>query len=188
MKHVMHSRKATQGVHDYSIEIERVRFKFVDVGGARFQRMKWSEEFNGATIVLFMVESNGFDKFPREDHVTNRIVESVNVFETIVNGPWFRHVSVVVLFNNTDLLKDKIQHKSIKDYFSDFQGDPRRLKDVQDFLVHMFDSVRQDKSTDVSYFFITSVDTKDVRETFNVIIREKIPMLQLRVMKEFEDM
>ena len=52
--------------------------------------------------------------------MTNRLVESVNIFDTIVNNRCFRQVSIILFFNKTDLLTDKIKEKSIKDYFPDF--------------------------------------------------------------------
>ena len=165
----MRSRKATRGIEEYRCNIGGVPYRFVDVGGARSQRQKWFQVFDEVAIVLLMVESSGFDKCLLEDRVTNRVVESVNVFDSIVNNRIFRRVPVVVLFNNTDALKEKIKYRSIKDYFPDFQGDPHKLKDVQDFLVQLYDSVRRVKSSDFLYHFISSVDTDDVKATFDIV-------------------
>ena len=170
----MHSRRASRGLSEYRCNIGGVPYRFIDVGGTRSQRQKWFETFDEVRILLFMVESSGFDKCLLEDRMTNRIVESVNLFDTIVNNRCFRGVRIVVLFNNTDILKEKIKYRSIKDYFPDFEGDPHRLKDVQDFLVQLYDSVRQDKSSDFLYHFISSVDTEDVKATFE-IVRGEIP-------------
>ncbi len=116
----MHSRKATRGIHEYTIDIKGVPFRFVDVGGQRSQRQKWFQCFDEVTSILFLISSSAFDQTLLEDRVTNRLVESVNIFDTIVNNRCFRQVSIILFFNKTDLLIEKIKEKSIKDYFPEF--------------------------------------------------------------------
>lgn len=66
-----------------------------------------------------------------EDRRTNRLVESMNIFETIVNNKLFLNVSIILFLNKTDLLVDKIRTVNICKNFPEFRGDPRRLEDVQ---------------------------------------------------------
>ena len=165
----MHARKATRGVQEYNIDIKGVPFKFVDVGGQRSQRQKWFQCFDEVTSILFLVASSAFDQCLLEDRMTNRIVESVNIFDTIVNNRCFRSVSVILFFNKTDLLVEKVRHKSIRDHFTDFQGDPHKLSDVQEFLVILFNSVRQDKSQELYRHFTTATDTKNIKVVFNIV-------------------
>ena len=117
----MHARKATRGIQEYIIDIRGVPFRFVDVGGQRSQRQKWFQCFDEVTSILFLVSSSAFDQTILEDRVTNRLVESVNIFDTIVNNRCFRSVSIILFFNKTDLLAKKVKVKSIADYFTDFQ-------------------------------------------------------------------
>ena len=112
--------------------------------------------------------------------MTNRIVESVNMFDTIVNNRCFRSISVILIFNKTDLLVEKIRHKSIRDHFPDFQGDPRKLEDVQEYLVIMFNSVRQDKSQQLYPHFTTATDTKNINKVFTIIINDIILMKNIQ--------
>lgn len=66
-----------------------------------------------------------------EDRQTNRLVESMNIFEAIVNNRLFLNVSIILFLNKTDLLAEKIRTVDIRKYFPQFTGDPRRLEDVQ---------------------------------------------------------
>lgn len=66
-----------------------------------------------------------------EDRQTNRLVESMNIFETIVNNKLFLNVSIILFLNKTDLLVEKIRTVDIRKNFPEFRGDPRRLEDVQ---------------------------------------------------------
>lgn len=55
---------------------------------------------------------------------TNRLEESKNIFDSIVNNIIFRRVSIILFMNKTDLLADKLERKetNIKHYFSNFTG------------------------------------------------------------------
>lgn len=55
---------------------------------------------------------------------TNRLHESRNIFDTIVNNIIFRSVSFILFLNKTDLLAEKLRtagKPSIADYFPDYQ-------------------------------------------------------------------
>ena len=83
-------------------------FKIVDVGGQRSQRQKWFQCFDNVDSILYLVASSAFDQNLLEDRVTNRLVESVNIFETIVNNRCFKNVSIILFLNKTDLLEVRL--------------------------------------------------------------------------------
>lgn len=130
--------------HDFVIK--KIPFKMVDVGGQRSQRQKWFQCFDGITSILFMVSSSEYDQVLMEDRRTNRLVESMNIFETIVNNKLFFNVSIILFLNKMDLLVEKVKSVSIKKHFPDFKGDPQRLEDAQRFLVQSFDRRRRNRS------------------------------------------
>jgi guanine nucleotide-binding protein subunit alpha-12 len=166
---VLHSRKATKGIVEHTFDIRGVPFKFVDVGGQRSQRQKWYQCFECVTSILFLVSSSEFDQVLFEDRKTNRLIESCNIFETIVNNKAFEKVSIILFLNKIDLLKEKIRQVSINDYFPQFVGNPRSLTDVQNFLLHMFDSRRRDKSTPLFHHLTTAVDTDNIKFVFQAV-------------------
>ena len=166
---VLHSRKATKNIVEYTIKIRGINFRFVDVGGQRSQRQKWFQCFDDVTAILFLVGSSEYDQKLLEDRRTNRLVESQNIFETIVNNECFKRVAIILFFNKTDLLEQKIYVKNIKDYFPSFYGDPEKLADVKEFLVDMFNSVRQNPSTDLYHHFTTATDTKNIKYVFQAV-------------------
>ncbi|NIG59947.1 guanine nucleotide-binding protein subunit alpha-12 isoform X3 [Pontoporia blainvillei] len=82
---ILLARKATKGIVEHDFVIKKIPFKMVDVGGQRSQRQKWFQCFDGITSILFMVSSSEYDQVLMEDRRTNRLVESMNIFETIVH-------------------------------------------------------------------------------------------------------
>lgn len=57
--------------------------------------------------------------------VQNRMRESLALFRTILELPWFQSASVILFLNKTDLLEDKITHSDLAAYFPSFPGNSR---------------------------------------------------------------
>lgn len=102
---------------------------------------------------------------------TNRLEESRNIFDTIVNNLVFRGVSIILFLNKTDLLVQKIHSgdSDVRTYFPQFSGDPRNLSDVQAFILGMFTSVKRDPRKPLFHHFTTAVDTENIKVVFNAV-------------------
>uniref|UniRef100_A0A8B9HC87 Guanine nucleotide binding protein (G protein), alpha 13b n=1 Tax=Astyanax mexicanus TaxID=7994 RepID=A0A8B9HC87_ASTMX len=182
---ILLARKPTKGIHEYDFEIKNVPFKMVDVGGQRSERRRWFECFDSVTSILFLVSSSEFDQVLMEDRLTNRLMESLNIFETIVNNRVFSNVSIILFLNKTDLLEEKVKTVAIKDYFSDFTGDPHNLEEVKDFLVTCFRNKRRDQQQKPLYHhFTTAINTENIRLVFrdvkDTILHDNLKQLMLQ--------
>uniref|UniRef100_A0A3Q3EPL7 Guanine nucleotide binding protein (G protein), alpha 13b n=1 Tax=Labrus bergylta TaxID=56723 RepID=A0A3Q3EPL7_9LABR len=182
---ILLARKPTKGIHEYDFEIKNVPFKMVDVGGQRSERRRWFECFDSVTSILFLVSSSEYDQVLMEDRLTNRLSESLNIFETIVNNRVFSNVSIILFLNKTDLLEEKVKQVSIKDYFPEFSGDPRSLTDVQRFLVECFRKKRREQQQKPLYHhFTTAINTENIRLVFrdvkDTILHDNLKQLMLQ--------
>ncbi|XP_029585039.1 guanine nucleotide-binding protein subunit alpha-13 [Salmo salar] len=182
---ILLARKPTKGIHEYDFEIKNVPFKMVDVGGQRSERRRWFECFDSVTSILFLVSSSEYDQVLMEDRQTNRLSESLNIFETIVNNRVFSNVSIILFLNKTDLLEDKVRSVSIKDYFPEYPGEPHSLVDVQRFLVDCFRGKRRDVTQKPLYHhFTTAINTENIRLVFrdvkDTILHDNLKQLMLQ--------
>ncbi|XGW35810.1 hypothetical protein V3C99_019193 [Haemonchus contortus] len=178
-KDILYCRKATRGICEHTFEINKIPFRFIDVGGQRSQRQKWFQCFTDITSILFMVASNEYDQVILEDRRTNRVVESRSVFETIVNNRAFSNVSIILFMNKSDLLKEKVPKSDIRQYFSDFTGDHLNVRDVQFFLVDKFETSRKDRARPFFYHYTTAIDTENIRRVF-IDVRDTILQQNLK--------
>lgn len=158
---------------------------FLDVGGQRSQRQKWYRCFDEAvTSILFLVSSSEFDQVLFEDRKTNRLIESCNIFETIVNNKAFAVVSIILFLNKMDLLIEKIRVADLHEFFPQFAGDPRNLPDVQQFELGMFDSRRRDRARPLFHHFTTAIDTENIKFVFqcvhDTILHDNLKSLMLQ--------
>ncbi|GBN08217.1 Guanine nucleotide-binding protein subunit alpha-13 [Araneus ventricosus] len=172
---ILHARKATKIITEFTITINEVPFCFIDVGGQRSQRQKWFQCFDCVTSILFLVSSSEFDQVLLEDRTTNRLLESRNIFETIVNHRAFSEVSFILFLNKTDLLKQKVESKTadISLYFPEYDGDPYKLEYVQRFILKLFESTRRDQNKGIFHHYTTAIDTENIKVVFNAV-RESI--------------
>ena len=207
---ILHARKATKAITEYCVMIQGVPFRFVDVGGQRSQRQKWFQCFDSVTSIIFFVASSEYDQILVEDQTTNRLLESLNIFDSIINNRCFVSVSMILFLNKSDILEEKIERVKelfvrrlesqidseqnsptssysigeITEYLSDFKGDPCSLKDVQEFMAKMFESVRRDKHKPMFTHCTTAVDTQNIKYVFEAvrttILRKNITALMLQ--------
>ncbi|GCB62519.1 guanine nucleotide-binding protein subunit alpha-12-like isoform X1 [Scyliorhinus torazame] len=166
---VLLARRATKGIVEHDFVIKGIPFKMVDVGGQRSQRQKWFQCFDGITSILFMASSSEYDQVLMEDRRTNRLVESMNIFETIVNNKLFSSVSIILFLNKMDLLVGKVKTVNIKKYFPNFEWDPHKLEDVQKYLVQCFNNKRRDRTKPLFHHFTTAIDTENIRFVFHAV-------------------
>jgi len=199
---ILYCRKTTKGINEFRMFISNVPFLFVDVGGQRTQRQKWFQCFDKVTAILFLASSSEFDQKLFEDKRVNRLEESRNIFDTIVNHRTFAQVSVILFLNKMDLLEDKVTRKKvdISQYFPEFDqietvrsyvnnkfgGDPLNVADVKNFILYLF-SVKQKfihSQRPIYHHFTTAVNTKNIQYVFTsvkeTILRKNLSALMLQ--------
>uniref|UniRef100_A0A6M2DIK8 Putative g-protein alpha subunit n=1 Tax=Xenopsylla cheopis TaxID=163159 RepID=A0A6M2DIK8_XENCH len=170
-KDILHCRKATKGIFEFSIRINNIPFLFVDVGGQRTQRQKWTQCFDSVTSILFLVSSSEFDQVLSEDRKTNRLEESRNIFDTIVNNIHFSGISIILFLNKSDLLTKKVTNPNtdIRWYYPQFSGNSHSVHDVQAFILSMFTRVKKNPKMSMYHHFTTAVDTQNIEVVFNSV-------------------
>lgn len=86
-----------------------ITFRVFDVGGQRGERKKWIHAFDDVTAILFIASLSEYDQVLAEDNQRNRLDESLDLFEGIVNLTWFQGAAVILFLNKCDLFEMKIK-------------------------------------------------------------------------------
>lgn len=120
-----------------------------------------------------------------EDRLTNRLRESLDIFETIVNNRVFINVSIILFLNKTDLLEEKVKSVPLKDYFPDYTGPEHSLPEIQAFMVECFRSKRREAALKPLYHhFTTAINTENIRLVFrdvkDTILHDNLKQLMLQ--------
>lgn len=197
LKDILYCRKTTKGVIEFNIEIDRVPFLFVDVGGQRTQRQKWFQCFESVTAILFLASCSEYDQVLLEDRRTNRLEESRKIFDTIVNNKIFSNISVILFLNKMDLLSAKVTQSDISKHFEEFSdmnlvreyapgfsGEWQDLEDVKKFILYYFLSARKFIGKPLYHHFTTAVDTNNIKNVFrdvkDTILKKNLDALLLQ--------
>lgn len=172
--------------------------RMFDVGGQRGERRKWIQVFDGISAVLFLVESSGFDTKIREDNETNRLQESLNLFEEVWLSRFLRESGFIIFLNKQDILKEKIERGShIEDFFPDFENyhpptlnsAPQNIDDTEELYLRVRCFIRdkfmaitnkatmnrrgtsanEPRSRGCFCHFTTATDTDNIKHVFDAV-------------------
>lgn len=86
---VLRARVRTTGIIETCFRYKDLTYRMFDVGGQRSERRKWISCFQECDAVVFVVALSGYDMKLYEDQDTNRIHESLTLFEAISNNKFF---------------------------------------------------------------------------------------------------
>ncbi len=106
---VLRARSRTTGVVESHFNIDGNQFHMFDVGGQRSERKKWIHCFEGVSCVLFVSAISSYNQLLYEDGKTNRLEESLNLFEEVCNYEWFKDSAIILFLNKRDLFQEKIK-------------------------------------------------------------------------------
>jgi len=118
---VIRAKVRTTGITETVFTVNATEFTMVDVGGQRSERRKWLHCFGDVTAVIFLVALNEYDMVLEEDNKTNRMEESLKLFQKLTGSQWFEQTSFILFLNKSDLFKDKIKKRPLVDFFEDYE-------------------------------------------------------------------
>lgn len=134
-------RQRTIGITENTFEIEKRKFKMVDVGGQRNERRKWIHAFDAVTCVIFVVALSEYDQVLAEIEDQNRMKESFKLFDDICNQRFFKDKPVMIFFNKSDIFAHKINDLKVNinvcELFQDYQGG-LNVETAQSFIIAKF--------------------------------------------------
>jgi hypothetical protein len=140
-----------------------------DVGGQRTHRKKWLYCFEDITAIIFCTAISEYDLTLEEDEEDNRMMESMQLFDSICNNKLFAKKSIVLFLNKTDLFREKIQTSPLTLCFPDYNGHPNSPMEAISFIKLKFQNLSQREKTKEIYVHLTcAIDTANIQWVFNV--------------------
>ncbi|CAM6022837.1 unnamed protein product [Sphagnum balticum] len=101
------------------------RYQLIRVGGKSSDRQKWLEMFEDIGVIIFCVALSDYDGAWPDSSGTlcNKMMQTRDLFESILKYPCFRDTPFVLLLNKNDVFEDKIFRGiplTACEWFSDF--------------------------------------------------------------------
>jgi len=174
---ILRSRVKTTSIIERQFIYGPLRFRMFDVGGQRNERRKWIHCFEGVHALVFVASLSEYDQTLFEDGETNRMEESLHVFESVCNSDWFGKTSIILFLNKVDLFKEKLAKKDLRCCFPDYAGG-NNFENAANFITQKYINVNKNKDKMIYTKLTTATDTNNIRVIFesvrDIIIKENI--------------
>ena len=168
---VLKSRVQTTGIIETTFKQGTITYKLFDVGGQRSERRKWLHCFDDVKAVLCVAALSGYDMTLVEDDTTNRMEESLNLFQAICTNKFFDDSSIVLFLNKVDLFTEKINNtnRHLRLYFPHYNGPDHDISAAKEFIKSQF-LMRNIKERIIYTHFTTATDTSNISVVFKVVL------------------
>ena len=164
-----HIRVKTVGVTEhkflYPYGKQKLPVSITDVGGQRVERTKWIHAFSDVTCLLFFASLSDYDKVLEEDPTANAMLESLTLFDELVNSRWFVEKPVVLMLNKKDLLPKKMQTSPLNKCFAEFPANGT-AKEAMKFVAEKFKQYLPPNKVFLHHFS-TAIDRQNVHDIFD---------------------
>jgi len=173
---ILRARAKTTGIVEIHFVVNKKNYMLVDVGGQRNERKKWLHCFQDVTSVIFCAALNEYDMLLEEDGFTNRMHESVKVFDEVINSQFFVTTPIILFLNKLDLFQEKIKRVNLDVCFPQYSGGLNEEK-ASDYILKKYQSKNNNRARKVFPHFTTATDTGNVRFVFRAV--ESIIMTEI---------
>jgi len=166
---VLRTRVKTTGIIETQFNFRELHFRMFDVGGQRSERKKWIHCFEGVTAIIFCVALSAYDLVLAEDEETNRMKESLQIFDSICNSQWFIKTSIILFLNKKDLFAEKIKTSSLKICFPEYDGADTD-EEAGAYIREQFEELNNRKKGKELYsHFTCATDTTNIQFVFDAV-------------------
>ena len=126
----------TTGIREHPLKLKAGPrlLRLVDMGGHPSERSQWVQALTEASAILFLVNVSLYDAGDEP----GGLEESRALFRTLMQICHVQSVPVFVLFNKIDVLKAKLPHQPLSDYYPSFEGPNDDLNAVCAYLAESF--------------------------------------------------
>jgi len=163
---ILRCRVRTTGMVDEQFVVRNNKLRMLDVGGQQSERRKWIHYFADVTSVIFVTSLSEYDQLLFEDNKSNRLAESLSLFNTTVNDVWFEKVAIIVFLNKSDLFYEKYVVKkvplNISGLFPDAPSGEPDLTKAYGWFQEKFKAQRNDPSRTIYSHVTCATDTQAI--------------------------
>ncbi|KAI8971249.1 G protein complex alpha subunit GpaB [Pilobolus umbonatus] len=165
---ILRARSKTTGIVETRFTIEKTSFHMFDVGGQRSERKKWIHCFESVKSIIFCVSLSEYDQVLLEESRQNRMLESLVLFESVINSRWFSRTTIILFLNKIDLFQQKIKKVPMEQFFPDYGGGSDANKAAK-YIMWRFNQTNRAKLNIYPHLTL-AIDTIKTRLVFDVII------------------
>jgi len=165
---ILRTRVKTTGIVEVHFSFKNLNFKLFDVGGQRSERKKWIHCFEDVTAIIFCVAMSEYDQVLHEDETTNRMQESLKLFDSICNNKWFGDTSIILFLNKKDLFEEKILRSPLTICFLEYAG-AQEYGEAAAYIQAQFEAKNKSTTKEIYCHMTCATDTQNVQFVFDAV-------------------
>lgn len=165
---ILRVRAPTSGIIERTFSTNDELITIVDVGGQRSERRKWIHCFERVKAVIFVAAISEYDQQLEEDSTQNRLVESFELFDFVVNSKYFSESAIILFLNKSDLFAEKLPLKPFAYIFPKYKG-PNEYEEVLSWLQRKFESRNQDFNKKIFVHVTCAINPDNFRVVFEAV-------------------
>jgi guanine nucleotide-binding protein G(o) subunit alpha len=165
---ILRTRVKTTGIVEVHFNFKNLNFKLFDVGGQRSERKKWIHCFEDVTAIIFCVGMSEYDQVLHEDETTNRMQESLKLFDSICNNKWFTDTSIILFLNKKDLFEAKIQKSPLTVCFPEYTGS-QVYEEAAAYIQAQFEAMNKSTTKEIYCHQTCATDTNNIQFVFDAV-------------------
>ncbi|CAD5219668.1 unnamed protein product [Bursaphelenchus okinawaensis] len=159
---LLRTRIKTTGITEVLFELKGLTFRVIDVGGQRSERKKWIHCFDNVNAIIFISSLSEYDQTLREDNCTNRMQESLKLFDSICNSPWFAEIHFILFLNKKDLFAEKIPRSPLTVCFPEYKGQQSQTECIN-YIQWKFEQLNRSNQREIYCHHTCATDTNNVQ-------------------------
>ncbi|KAH0810780.1 hypothetical protein GEV33_012009 [Tenebrio molitor] len=165
---ILRTRVKTTGIVEVHFSFKNLNFKLFDVGGQRSERKKWIHCFEDVTAIIFCVAMSEYDQVLHEDETTNRMQESLKLFDSICNNKWFTDTSIILFLNKKDLFEEKIRKSPLTICFQEYAG-AQEYGEAAAYIQAQFEAKNKSTTKEIYCHMTCATDTHNIQFVFDAV-------------------
>ncbi|KAI9477885.1 MAG: guanine nucleotide-binding protein alpha-3 subunit [Benjaminiella poitrasii] len=164
---VLSARAKTTGIVETRFMIKETSIHMFDVGGQRSERKKWIHCFESVKSIIFCISLSEYDQVLLEESRQNRMMESLVLFESVVNSRWFSRTTIILFLNKIDIFGQKVKRIPLEKFFPDYGGGPD-LNKAAKYILWRFNQTNRAKLC-IYPHLTQATNTSNIAHVFNAI-------------------
>ena len=110
-----------------------------------------------------------YDQTLADDLSSNRMIESIKVFQQICNCRWFVNTPMLLFLNKKDVFEEKIAYSPISQCFPEYHDGNKGSESASEYILEQFE--KENKSDrQIYYHFTNAKDAENINVIFSTIV------------------
>uniref|UniRef100_A0A1I8JRC1 Guanine nucleotide-binding protein G(I) subunit alpha n=1 Tax=Macrostomum lignano TaxID=282301 RepID=A0A1I8JRC1_9PLAT len=156
---ILRTRVKTTGIVEVTSSSRISTLSFLMSEASDRRGKKWIHCFEDVTAIIFCVAMSEYDQVLHEDETTNRMQESLKLFDSICNNKWFTETSIILFLNKKDLFEEKIKKSPLQICFPEYSG-KQIYEEAAAYIQAQFEAKNKSPNKEIYCHQTCATDTK----------------------------